>query len=121
MAAFARAAAAAGVPLATGTDWFTPDADPFPSVIVEIETLVERGVLTPLGVIEAATRNGARLLRLEDEQGTIAPGMLANVVVLRENPAADIGALRSVETVIKRGRFYPRTEYEAGGAAGDRR
>lgn len=113
MTGIARAAARAGIPFATGTDYYTPDDDPFPAVIGEIEYLVEQGVLTPLEAIKAATHNGARLVDRADSQGRLAPGMLANMVVLAKDPAADISALRSVVTVFKRGKRFERAEFEA--------
>ena len=111
MTEIARAAHRAGIPLSTGTDWFTDDADPFPSVIVEIERLVEGGILTPAEAITAATLNGARATGLEDSHGTIEAGKVANLVVLRDNPLEDIRAIRSVVTVYQRGRAFPRADY----------
>ncbi|MEX0899840.1 MAG: amidohydrolase family protein [Gammaproteobacteria bacterium] len=111
MTAIAKGAHRAGIRLSTGTDWFTPDDDPFPSVTVEIERLVEGGILTPDEAITAATLNGARATGLEDSHGTIESGKVANLAVLRENPVEDIHAVRSVVTVYRLGRPYPRAEY----------
>jgi imidazolonepropionase-like amidohydrolase len=44
--------------------------------------------------------------------GTIAPGKLANLIVLGRDPTADIENLKSLETTIKRGRAYPRTDFK---------
>jgi hypothetical protein len=71
------------------------------------------GVLTPLEAISAATRNGARTLGLEKTLGTIEPGKAANLVILTADPSRDIRALRTVITVVKRGRLYARTDYLA--------
>ncbi|HVS32984.1 MAG TPA: amidohydrolase family protein, partial [Thermoanaerobaculia bacterium] len=111
MTEIAKAAHRAGVPLSTGTDWFTEDTDPFPSVIVEVERLVEGGILTPAEAITAATLNGARATGLEESHGTIEAGKVANLVVLSGNPLQDIRAIRSVVTVYQRGRAYPRADY----------
>lgn len=107
----ARAAHRAGVPFVTGTDYYVPEDDPFPSVHREIEYLVEQGVLSPLEAITAATHHGARLLGLQDTHGTLIPGSAADLVVLREDPSRDIRALRSVATMLKSGVWYPRTAY----------
>jgi imidazolonepropionase-like amidohydrolase len=111
--ALTRAAHAAGVPLVTGTDFYADESDPYPSLHREIEALVHHGVLTPLEAIVAATRNGAHAIGIEDSHGTIEPGKVANLVVLDRNPARDVRALRSVTMLIKRGRVYPRAEYDS--------
>jgi imidazolonepropionase-like amidohydrolase len=59
----------------------------------------------------AATQGGARALGRADALGTIQPGRLADLVVVRRDPAADIEALRDVALVIKGGtvhEFRPR-------------
>jgi imidazolonepropionase-like amidohydrolase len=43
--------------------------------------------------------------------GTVAPGKLANLIVLAKNPLEDIGNVRSITLAIKRGREYPRSGY----------
>lgn len=111
--ALTRAAHRAGVALSTGTDYLAPPDDPWPSVLREIEYLVAREVLTPSEAITAATWHGARVLGLEGTHGSIAPGKVANLVVLAADPTVDIQALRRVTMVIQRGRVYPREAYEA--------
>jgi imidazolonepropionase-like amidohydrolase len=108
----ARAAHRAGVPISTGTDFPAEDDEPYPSLHREIEYLVDHQVLTPLEAITAASLNGARAIGIENMHGTIEPGKVANLVILRANPADDIRALRSVVTVIKRGRIYSRRVYD---------
>lgn len=54
----------------------------------------------------AATRNGAEMLGMEDELGTIEEGKLADVIVVAGNPLADIEALKRVYAVIKGGVRY---------------
>jgi len=107
----ARAAKRSGVRISTGTDYFVDESDPFPSVFSEIEHLVA-DVLSPAEVIAGATLNGARAIGIEDTHGTIAPGKIADLIVLRDDPTERIGALRSIVTVMKSGRIYPRSEYE---------
>jgi imidazolonepropionase-like amidohydrolase len=69
---------------------------------VEMEALVDAG-LTPMQAILSATRWPAELLRKEKEFGTIAPGTLADVIVVEGNPLADIRATRNIRTVIMNG------------------
>jgi enamidase len=70
-----------------------------------IELLVEAG-LTPLEAIQVATLNGAKYLEIEDELGTIETGKIADLVVVKGNPASRIQALRNVEIVFKDGIGY---------------
>jgi imidazolonepropionase-like amidohydrolase len=70
-----------------------------------IELLVEAG-LSPLEAIEVATSNGARLLGIDRETGSVMAGKAADLVVVDGNPAADISDLRKVETVFKDGVGY---------------
>lgn len=106
----------AGVPISTGTDYFADESEPFPTVFREIEVLVEHGILTPGEAITAATLNGARAAGIDDTHGTIQPGKTADLVVLAEDPTADIRALRSVVLVFKNGKPYPRTDYKSSPA-----
>ena len=68
--------------------------------------------MTPAQVIHSATEIGARAAGQEAEMGTIAPGKLADMIVTAKDPLADIGNLKTLETTIKRGRSYPRTEFK---------
>lgn len=60
--------------------------------IRELELLREAG-FHPLEVFRAATLNGAELLGVADQLGTVEPGKLADLVVVSENPLANIGSL----------------------------
>jgi len=67
--------------------------------------------LTPLEAITAATSTAAAFLYRADELGSLRPGLKADVVVLRGNPAADIAALRSVDRVMVGGRWVDLPRY----------
>lgn len=71
----------------------------------EIELLVEAG-FTPLEAIKIATYNGAEFLGQLDKFGTLAPGKLADIVVVNGNPAAKISDVENVEVVFKEGVGY---------------
>ena len=105
------AAHAAGVDVAAGTDAPSPDDDAWPSLQRELEIFVTRAGMTPLAAIRAATLVGARALGREAEIGTIAPGKLANLVFVAGDAARDIGALRRVRLVVKRGVQYRREDF----------
>ena len=78
----------------------------------ELELLVDSG-LTPLEAITAATSTAAGFLYRERELGTLRPGFHADLVVLRDNPAADIAAVRTVERVMVAGRWVEVAKYRA--------
>ena len=63
--------------------------------------------MSPSDALQAATRVGARALRLED-RGVIAKGKLADLVVLDGDPLQDISNLRRVHAVILGGKILDR-------------
>ena len=67
-----------------------------------IELLVEAG-FTPVEAIKVATQNGAVYLGRQDHIGSIAPGMNADLVVIKGNPASKIEDIEKVEIVFKDG------------------
>ncbi|HVP91578.1 MAG TPA: amidohydrolase family protein, partial [Terriglobales bacterium] len=71
----------------------------------ELELLVEAG-FSPLEAIKIATFNGALYLGELDRTGTLAAGKRADMVLIKGNPAANIGDVRKVETVFKDGVGY---------------
>ena len=72
----------------------------------ELCYLVEMG-LSPMEAIQVATRDSARLLRLDDRIGTLEPGKLADFIVVHGDPLADIAVLRdnaNIRRVVLNGR-----------------
>jgi imidazolonepropionase-like amidohydrolase len=105
--AVTRAAWEAGVAVSAGTDSIGVDAPgTLPNIHDELALLVEAG-LSPLDAITAATRNGARAIGVDKTRGTIAPGMAADLVVLRADPLADIHHTREIVIVFHDGVRYP--------------
>jgi imidazolonepropionase-like amidohydrolase len=100
---FLRAFAAAGGRIAAGTDSPNQLLVPGYSEHQEIELLVGAG-LTPREALRAATRNGAVLLGA-DSLGLLAPGKVADLVVLAKDPLVDIRNTRAIEAVMSRGRL----------------
>jgi imidazolonepropionase-like amidohydrolase len=72
---------------------------------LELVLLVEAG-LTPEQTIQAATINAARMVGRESSLGSVAPGKLADLVILDENPLSDIRNVRSIYRVVKNGVAY---------------
>jgi imidazolonepropionase-like amidohydrolase len=91
----------AGGTIAAGTDASNQLLIPGFSEHREMELLVGAG-LSPREALLAATRNGAQLLGV-DSLGRIAPGKVADLVVLGADPLADIRNARKVERVMLRG------------------
>ena len=71
----------------------------------EVELLVEAG-FTPLEAIKIASFNGARFLGEDSRIGSIAVGKQADLMVVRGNPAINIGEIEKVEIVFKDGIGY---------------
>jgi imidazolonepropionase-like amidohydrolase len=101
--AFLRAFAEAGGRIATGTDAPNQLLVPGYSEHRELELLVHAG-LTPREALRAATRNGAVLLGV-DSLGLLAPGKVADLLVLTKDPLVDIRNTRAIEAVMIRGRL----------------
>jgi imidazolonepropionase-like amidohydrolase len=100
---FLRLFVRAGGTIAAGTDASNQLLIPGFSEHREMELLVGAG-LTPNEALLAATRNGALLLGA-DSLGRIAPGKVADLVVLGADPLADIRNTRKVERVMLRGQL----------------
>jgi imidazolonepropionase-like amidohydrolase len=94
----------AGVPLLAGTDSPEPQVPPGFSLHQELEMLVASG-LPPAAALRAATWNNACALRREQELGSIAPGKLADIVLLEADPLEDIRNTRRIEWVLRSGRL----------------
>ncbi|HKH91193.1 MAG TPA: amidohydrolase family protein [Gemmatimonadaceae bacterium] len=98
---------AAGVPILAGTDVHNPYVYPGFSLHDELALLVEAG-LEPLDALRAATLNPARYFGATDSLGTVAPGKLADLVLLDADPLADIGNTRRIRAVFLGGRVLDR-------------
>jgi imidazolonepropionase-like amidohydrolase len=67
--------------------------------------LVKAG-FNPLRVIKFATSDGARFLKIDDRVGTVARGMIADLLVVRGSPDRSIEDIRNVEYVFKQGSAF---------------
>jgi imidazolonepropionase-like amidohydrolase len=64
--------------------------------------------MPPVQVLQAATRNAARLLGQEQRLGLIRKGASADIIAVEGDPGANIGALEEIRFVMKRGTVYVR-------------
>ena len=105
---------AAGITVATGTDAGNPGTAHGASMVREMELMARAG-MSPMEVVVASTRNAALAMGRAQDLGTLAPGRLADLVIVTEDPLADVTHLSEVATVVKGGRVvYRRAEVESG-------
>jgi len=91
---------AAGVRFAVGTDTgfgITPYGEWHAR---ELELLTIYAGLTPLEAITAATRNGAEMMGLAGELGEVTPGCLADLLVVRGDPLANLRVLLNKANIL---------------------
>ena len=74
---------------------------------IELELYVAEG-LTPLEALQTATLNPAKLLHATGSLGTVAPGKLADLVLLDADPLADITNTTTIRAVVANGRYFDR-------------
>ena len=77
----------------------------------ELSLLKRAGIPAPR-LLRLATSEAALALG-QTRRGTIEKGRIADLLALKEDPEVDIGALRSPEMVVLRGRVLPRAELDA--------
>jgi imidazolonepropionase-like amidohydrolase len=109
---FVRQFVLEGGTIAAGTDAANQMLIPGYTLHREMELLVKAG-LEPSQAILAATRNGALVLGL-DSLGLVAPGKVADLVVLSRDPLADIHNTLAIERVVSRGRVLSADSIRAG-------
>ncbi len=65
-------------------------------------------------IFRAATINNAREFKMESQIGTIEPGKIANLVLMKKSPLESVDAYDSIITVWVHGKAIPRDALEAG-------
>ena len=97
----------AGVTMVPGTDNISSS-----SYHAELE-LYERAGIPAAQVLQMATIGSARVMKDDREYGSIAPGKVADLVIIDGRPAERIADLRKVERVVRAGRAYVPAEIVA--------
>ncbi len=99
-----RRALAGGVRVAFGTD---AGVYPHGENAREFQYMVEAG-MTPTQAIESATKNGAIVLGIEREIGSLEVGKRADLIATKRNPLVDVMELTRVVFVMRGGTVYRR-------------
>jgi len=96
---------AAGLSIVYGTDLF---ADTHDQQLQEF--IIRSEVQPPADLIRSATSTAARLLQREGDLGVVAPGALADLLVIDGNPLEDIRVLttpqRTLKLIMKGGQIF---------------
>ncbi len=103
------AAMRAGVLLVTGTDSGNPGIVHGPGVHRELQLWVEAGIPAAVA-LQAATYNGAQMLRAADRMGLIRKGFQANLLLIDGNPLKDISVTERISMVMFKGERVDRSE-----------
>jgi imidazolonepropionase-like amidohydrolase len=90
-----------GIRIVAGTDDVLPGFD----LIRELELYVKAG-LTPAAALQVATIGPARVMHMDDVNGSLRPGKLADAILVYGDPLSNIARLRNVGTTIKGGVLY---------------
>jgi imidazolonepropionase-like amidohydrolase len=83
----------------------------------ELELDVEAGI-PPAHVLQNATLNAAKIMNMDKDLGSIAPGKLADMVLVDGDPTKNISDIRKTSLVVKDGvLYYPKELYTELGVA----
>jgi len=95
-----------GARLLIGTDSGIDIVPAGSALIEEINQFVLSGVPLPVA-LRMATRDAAEFLGRAGERGTIAPGMIADLLVLDGDPSRDLQVLRTPAGLVLHGAWIP--------------
>lgn len=95
---FVREAAARGVRILVGQDGIFPEG-----TLAEMRHLRECGV-SPAEIVRGATVYPAEFLGARDRYGSITPGLVANILVVEQDPLAAIENIETACLVVQNGR-----------------
>lgn len=103
----------AGVKILMGSD--APQQFSIPGFSLQREMQWMRAAgMTPYEILKTGTVNVGQYFADQDSFGTIEPGRRADLVLVEANPLEDIRNASKISGVMVRGRWYPRTELDAG-------
>lgn len=94
----------AGITIVAGTDALGGFSLPH-----ELELYVKAGI-PAAKVLQIATLGGAKVMKLDQQYGSIVPGKVADLVLVDGEPVWNISDIRKVEWVVKGGSMYKAAE-----------
>jgi len=97
-----------GVLIGTGTD--TPYLYNWSgeSLHRELELWVEGAGISPLRTLQAATGDNAKILKIDDQTGSIQVGLEGDLLLVEGNPAQSISDTRNIRYVFNNGKLVDR-------------
>jgi imidazolonepropionase-like amidohydrolase len=90
-----------GIDVIAGTDQVVPGH----SLRRELELYVKAG-FTPMEAIQSATKVPARIMKMEQQTGTVETGKAADLILVDGNPLDNISNLRNTRFVVTGGKIY---------------
>lgn len=102
MKAFTAKLKKAGARIVLGSHSSIPYAEHGWAFQHEMELFAESGI-SNADIIVAATMQNARYFHIDDKLGSIEKGKLADLILIKGNPLADISAMKNVEQVMLNG------------------
>ena len=93
----------AGVKIAMGTDMMPAESLAGTTATVREMELMQEAGMPSREVLSAATWDAATMLGVQDRLGAVQAGMLADLIAMDGDPAADISSLRDIRLVMKDG------------------
>jgi len=97
-----------GIRVLPGGDYGFPN-NPIGRNARDLELFVDVLGYTPLEALRAATMLGGQLMDMGDELGLLTPGYLADLLVVRGDPAGDVKILQdpaNLEYIVQAGQFH---------------
>jgi len=104
MMTFVSMAHKAGVKIATSSHTSSRYSEPGWTYQREMELLAEAG-MSPMEVIQASTMVNAHYFRSEARIGSIEPGKLADLILIKGNPLENISNVKNVSRVMLNGNW----------------
>lgn len=87
-----------GVPITLGTDAGTPYND-FSMTPIELQLMVEQGA-SEFEALQTSSQNSAKLMKIDNEYGTLEPNKYADFLVLDNDPLKDIKAVQQTDKLV---------------------